>query len=80
MEDPFPAGGRWRLRQGHHAMDPDFVETFAASSGATLAWLAGHGIRFEQVPARFLTYPTTRRAPVDGGLALVEEVVPGAQG
>lgn len=74
-----------RVKQGAlyratHTVDPDYVATLAESAPAALAWLAGHGVRFDFVPTPFLTQSTTRMAPVGGGLAIVEAMGKAARG
>jgi tricarballylate dehydrogenase len=63
---------RGPLYRAHHAVDPDYVAELAESAPATLAWMVGHGMRFDFLPTPFLTTSTTRMAPVGGGLAIVE--------
>lgn len=75
-----PAERRSPLYRAHHVIDPDYVETLAAEAPATLAWMAGHGLRFEFLPTPFLTTSTTRMAPVGGGLAIVETMGKAARG
>lgn len=71
---------RSALYRAHHVIDPDYVATFAAEAPATLAWMGGHGMRFEFLPTPFLTTSTTRMAPVGGGLAIVETMGKAARG
>ncbi|MSO77337.1 MAG: FAD-dependent oxidoreductase [Alphaproteobacteria bacterium] len=59
--------------------DPDFIETFAASCGPTIAWLKGLGVRFDFLPTQFLTKSQPRLLPVGGGLALVEALAARAE-
>lgn len=66
------ADRRPSLLRGHHALDPDYVETFAENAPKALAWLQSNGVSFDFLPTIFLTVSTTRMAPVGGGLAIVE--------
>jgi tricarballylate dehydrogenase len=75
-----PPERRTALYRAHHLVDPDYVATFAAEAPATLAWMGGHGMRFEFLPTPFLTTSTTRMAPVGGGLAIVETMGKAARG
>lgn len=75
-----PAERRSALYRAHHVVDPDYVATFAAEAPETLAWMGGHGMRFEFLPTPFLTTSTTRMAPVGGGLAIVETMGKAARG
>lgn len=68
------------LYKAHHAVDPDYVAELAASAPGTLAWMHGHGVRFDFLPTPFLTTSTTRMAPVGGGLAIVETMGKAARG
>ena len=52
----------------------------AASAPETLAWMGGHGMRFDVMPTPFLTTSTTRMAPVGGGLAIIETMGKAAPG
>lgn len=75
-----PVERRSPLYRAHHLVDPDYVAELAASAPATLAWMSGHGMRFEFLPTPFLTTSTTRMAPVGGGLAIVETMGKAARG
>jgi tricarballylate dehydrogenase len=75
-----PVERRSALYRAHHQVDPDYVATFAAEAPGTLAWMGGHGMRFEFLPTPFLTTSTTRMAPVGGGLAIVETMGKAARG
>jgi tricarballylate dehydrogenase len=75
-----PSERRSALYRAHHVVDPDYVATFAAEAPSTLAWMSGHGMRFESLPTPFLTTSTTRMAPVGGGLAIVETLGKAARG
>lgn len=68
------------LYKAHHVVDPDYVAELAASAPETLAWMHGHGMRFDFLPTPFLTTSTTRMAPVGGGLAIVETMGKAARG
>jgi hypothetical protein len=48
--------------------EPDFIETFAAEAGPTIAGLKGLGVRFDFLPTRFLAKSQPRLLPVGGGL------------
>ncbi len=61
--------GLWRST---HTVDPEYVATLSEQAPKALAWMAGHGVRFDFLPTPFLTQTTTRMAPVGGGLAIVE--------
>ena len=75
-----PADRRSALYRAHHVVDPDYVAELGAEAPATLAWMGGHGLRFEFLPTPFLTTSTTRMAPVGGGLAIVETMGKAARG
>jgi tricarballylate dehydrogenase len=75
-----PAGRRSPLYRASHVIDPEYVAELAAEAPATLAWMGGHGLRFEFLPTPFLTTSTTRMAPVGGGLAIVETMGKAARG
>jgi tricarballylate dehydrogenase len=60
------------LYRATHTVNPDYVAALSENAPKALAWLAGHGVRFDFVPTPFLTQSTTRMAPVGGGLAIVE--------
>lgn len=75
-----PADRRSALYRAHHVVDPDYVAELGAEAPATLAWMGGHGMRFEFLPTPFLTTSTTRMAPVGGGLAIVETMGKAARG
>lgn len=68
------------LYKAHHAVDPDYVAELAWSAPDTLAWMGGHGMRYDFLPTPFLTTSTTRMAPVGGGLAIVETMGKAARG
>lgn len=68
------------LYLAQHVVDPDYVAELAASAPETLAWMHGHGMRFDFLPTPFLTTSTTRMAPVGGGLAIVETMGKAARG
>jgi tricarballylate dehydrogenase len=68
------------LYRASHVIDPEYVAEFAAEAPATLAWMGGHGLRFDFLPTPFLTTSTTRMAPVGGGLAIVETMGKAARG
>lgn len=68
------------LYKAHHVVDPDYVAELAACAPETLAWMGGHGMRFDFLPTPFLTTSTTRMAPVGGGLAIVETMGKAARG
>ncbi|CAN5645937.1 FAD-dependent tricarballylate dehydrogenase TcuA [soil metagenome] len=68
------------LYRSHHAIDPDYVAELAASAPAALAWMGGHGVRYDFLPTPFLTTSTTRMAPVGGGLAIIETMGKAARG
>ncbi len=59
--------------------DPDFIETFARMAGPTVAWMKGHGVRFDFLPTQFLTKSQPRLLPVGGGHALVEALAARAE-
>lgn len=65
-------GRQSSLLRGHHLIDPDLVNTLVDRAPATLRWLTGFGVRFDQLPTPFPTTSTSRISPVGGGLALVE--------
>lgn len=71
---------RSALYRAQHLVDPDYVAEFAARAPETLAWMAGHGMKFDFLPTPFLTTSTTRMAPVGGGLAIVETMGKAARG
>ncbi len=73
-------GRRSMLYKAHHVVDPDYVAELGASAPETLAWMHGHGMRFDFLPTPFLTTSTTRMAPVGGGLAIVETMGKAARG
>ena len=75
-----PAERRSALYRAHPVVDPDYVAELGAEAPATLAWMGGHGMRFEFLPTPFLTTSTTRMAPVGGGLAIVETMGKAARG
>jgi tricarballylate dehydrogenase len=68
------------LYRAHHAVDPDYVAQFASSAPEALAWMGGHGVRYDFLPTPFLTTSTSRMAPVGGGLAIVETMGKAARG
>lgn len=68
------------LFRATHTISPDYVATLAEQAPSTLAWMSGHGLRFDAVPTPFLTQSTTRMAPVGGGLAIVETMGKAARG
>ncbi|TDD89163.1 FAD-dependent oxidoreductase [Saccharopolyspora karakumensis] len=68
------------LSKAHHVIDLDYVAEFSTSAPATLAWMTGHGVKFEFLPTPFLTTSTSRMAPVGGGLAIVEVMGEAARG
>ncbi|MCD9199821.1 FAD-dependent oxidoreductase [Aeromicrobium wangtongii] len=71
---------RSALYRAHHVVDPDYVAELAARAPETLAWMVGHGMRFDALPTPFLTTSTTRMAPVGGGLAILETMGKAARG
>lgn len=71
---------RSALYKAQHLVDPDYVAELAAAAPGTLAWMHGHGMRFDFLPTPFLTTSTTRMAPVGGGLAIVETMGKAARG
>lgn len=75
-----PAHRRSPLYRASHVIDPDYVTELAAEAPTTLAWMGGHGLRFDFLPTPFLTTSTTRMAPVGGGLAIVETMGKAARG
>jgi tricarballylate dehydrogenase len=75
-----PAERRSPLYRASHVIDPEYVAELAAEAPATLAWMGGHGLRFDFLPTPFLTTSTTRMAPVGGGLAIVETMGKAARG
>ncbi|WP_240641544.1 FAD-dependent oxidoreductase [Nocardioides ferulae] len=75
-----PVERRSALYRSHHVVDPDYVAELAAEAPGTLAWMTGHGMRFDVLPTPFLTTSTTRMAPVGGGLAIVETMGKAARG
>ena len=60
------------LYRATHTVNLDYVAALSENAPAALAWMAGHGVRFDFMPTPFLTQTTTRMAPVGGGLAIVE--------
>ncbi|MDN4161773.1 FAD-dependent oxidoreductase [Nocardioides abyssi] len=68
------------LYRALHVVDPDYVAELAAQAPGTLAWMTGHGLRFDHLPTPFLTTSTSRMAPVGGGLAIVETMGKAARG
>lgn len=79
-EAALPVDRQGPLYRATHTVDPDYVATLAEEAPGTLAWMAGHGVRFDAVPTPFLTQSTTRLAPVGGGLAIVETMGKAARG
>ena len=75
-----PADRRTGLYASHHIVDLDYVAALSEHAPATLAWMQGHGMRFDFLPTPFLTTSTTRMAPVGGGLAIVETMGKAARG
>ncbi|WP_457190512.1 FAD-dependent oxidoreductase [Nocardioides sp. P5_E3] len=71
---------RSALYRAHHTVDPDYVARFAEAAPDALAWMGGHGVRYDFLPTPFLTTSTTRMAPVGGGLAIVETMGKAARG
>ncbi|GAA0984321.1 FAD-dependent tricarballylate dehydrogenase TcuA [Acrocarpospora macrocephala] len=67
-----PASQQSGLWRSTHTVDPEYVATLSENAPQALAWMAGHGVRFDTVPTPFLTQTTTRMAPVGGGLAIVD--------
>jgi tricarballylate dehydrogenase len=59
--------------------DPDVIEALAANAGPTIAWMKGHGVRFDFLPTQFLTKSQPRLLPVGGGEALVEALAARAE-
>ena len=59
--------------------DPDFIEAFARMAGPTVAWMKGHGVKFDFLPTQFLTKSQPRLLPVGGGHALVEALAARAE-
>ncbi|HEV7264778.1 MAG TPA: FAD-binding protein [Falsiroseomonas sp.] len=70
-------------RAGHaralSMLEPDFIGTFAAEAGPTVAWLKAMGVRFDFLPTQFLTSSQPRLLPVGGGAALVEALAARAE-
>ncbi|GAB2850593.1 FAD-dependent tricarballylate dehydrogenase TcuA [Actinocorallia aurea] len=75
-----PPHRRGPLYRATHTVDPDYVSTLAEQAPQALAWMSGHGVRFDFVPTPFLTQSTTRMAPVGGGLAIIETMGKAARG
>ncbi len=59
--------------------EPDVIQGFADAAGPTIAWLQGHGMKFDFLPTQFLTKSQPRLLPVGGGLALVEGLAAAAE-
>lgn len=78
-ESARPVADRARYAAALSMADPDFIETFAAQAGPTIAWLKGFGVRFDFLPTQFLTKSQPRLLPVGGGLALVEALAARAE-
>lgn len=53
-------------------VDPNVVSHLAAEAPPTLAWLEGHGLRFDPLEVPFPTSAQPRITPNGGGLAIVE--------
>lgn len=67
------------LYRATHTINPDYVAALADQAPRALAWLGGHGVRFDALPTPFMTQSTTRLAPVGGGLAIVEAMTAAAR-
>ena len=61
-------------------VDPNLIAALVREAPDTLAWLSSFGVRFDALPLYFLSQTTARRAPVGGGLALVEALAAHAEG
>lgn len=79
-EAALPYDRQGPLFRATHTISPDYVATLAEQAPGTLAWMSGHGVRFDFMPTPFLTQSTTRMAPVGGGLAIVETMGKAARG
>jgi tricarballylate dehydrogenase len=53
-------------------VDPNLVAALVREAPATLQWLLTFGVKFDVLPLYFLSQTTARRAPIGGGLALIE--------
>lgn len=78
-ESARPAGERAPFAAALSMVYPDFIETFAAEAGPTIAWLKQFGLRFDFLPTQFLTKSQPRLLPVGGGLALIEALAAKAE-
>ncbi|HYZ30981.1 MAG TPA: FAD-dependent oxidoreductase, partial [Crenalkalicoccus sp.] len=78
-ESSRPQAERAGYARALSSIDPDVVQTFADSAGATIAWLKGFGLRFGFLPTQFLTKSQPRLLPVGGGEALVEGLAAAAE-
>ena len=54
-------------------MDTAYIRRLAAEAPATIAWLMGHGIAFDQ-PVYYLSAGPPRIQPVGGGAAVLHEL------
>lgn len=61
------------------AADPAYVRRLREEATTTLAWLEGHGARFEMVPMFFLTARRPRLGISGGGASIVETLGRAAQ-
>jgi tricarballylate dehydrogenase len=53
-------------------VDPNLVAALVREAPATLQWLLTFGVKFDVLPLYFLSQTASRRAPIGGGLALIE--------
>jgi tricarballylate dehydrogenase len=53
-------------------VDPNLVAALVREAPTTLQWLLTFGVKFDVLPLYFLSQTASRRAPIGGGLALIE--------
>ncbi len=60
-------------------VDPNLIAALVREAPATLKWLSDFGVKFDVLPLYFLSQTTARRAPIGGGLALIEALATHAE-
>ncbi len=66
--------------RGVGMVDPNLITALVREAPETLQWLCSFGVKFDVLPLYFLSQTTARRAPIGGGLALVEALATHAEG
>lgn len=72
--------GDWpAILKAHAALDPELIHAWGEGAPSALAWLEGHGVKFDFLPNYFLTVSTSRMSPIGGGRAIVEALAAKAE-